>query len=344
MRIINKSIHIINYEDGNVYPREIPDSFNEYVNELIRHINTNASVREYKPRSQTTQVINDIKGIITDVIESTNVDMSLFDDVADRLLRKEVEAQVRIAQMQVAVQRGSLIQSLLFDEENNSYTYLLAKVEHSDFVDDADFSFKTGFSKDKKTIWKSCLFHCDIDENINVSYAKIYSNNKAKFWSDDFLELDVMITDESNTIKAFKAIDEVLTRQIKKTAPNDYTVIRNSVIAHFKGTQHFDYGNMVEEILGEYQVADLNLESLAKLKEKLSGLPENKHFDRQFMPISAAINARIKKIYKVNNGIEIKITDCIDNIKETIKSFEDDNGVRFVKIKTNNTETFNYFK
>ncbi len=39
---------------------------------------------------------------------------------------------------------------LLFDEENKTSIYLLAKDEHSDFVDDSDFSFKSGFSKDKK--------------------------------------------------------------------------------------------------------------------------------------------------------------------------------------------------
>ena len=54
--------------------------------------------------------------------------------------------------------KGSLIQALLYDEENESFSYLLAKVEHSDFVDDADLSFKSGFSKNKKTYWKSCLF------------------------------------------------------------------------------------------------------------------------------------------------------------------------------------------
>lgn len=50
-----------------------------------------------------------------------------------------------------------MIQALLYDDERDKYTYLLAKVEHTDFVDDSDFSFKSGFSKDMKKLWKSCI-------------------------------------------------------------------------------------------------------------------------------------------------------------------------------------------
>ena len=57
--------------------------------------------------------------------------------------------------MDTNVQKGSLIQALLYDEDKDSSMYLLAKVEHTDFVDDTDFSFKSGFSKDTKKIWKS---------------------------------------------------------------------------------------------------------------------------------------------------------------------------------------------
>lgn len=56
-----------------------------------------------------------------------------------------------------------------------------------------------------------------------TSYAaRIYSNTVAKYWSDDFLELDEMINDESNTSKAFKAIESTLNRNIRNIAPRDH--------------------------------------------------------------------------------------------------------------------------
>lgn len=125
--------------------------------------------------------------------------------IADRLLRKEKEAQSHVGRMNINVRKGSLIQVLLFDQDSETYKYLIAKVEHCEFVDDSDYSFKTGFSKDKKTIWKSCLIDL-FDPSAETFDAKIFSDTKAKYWSMDFLELIELIDDETNTVNSFKAI------------------------------------------------------------------------------------------------------------------------------------------
>ena len=102
--------------------------------------------------------------------------------LARRLLLEETKAQIQIRHTNTTVQKGSLIQALLFDDIAEKYVYLLAKVEHTEWVDDSDFTFKTGFSKDKKTIWKSCLFDLS---NLTAQefYAKVYSDTKAQYWS-----------------------------------------------------------------------------------------------------------------------------------------------------------------
>lgn len=58
--------------------------------------------------------------------------------------------------MDIRVQKGSLILALIEDE--GKALFLLAKVEHTDFFDDSDYSIKSGFSKDKKRSGKpACL-------------------------------------------------------------------------------------------------------------------------------------------------------------------------------------------
>lgn len=234
MIIANRSIHIIDYENNRILSRDIPATFDEYVGELIEHINRNDSVRDYKTRSRYTEVIS---GAIAISSQKDNADVvrERTNSIANRLLVKEVEAQGHIGRLNTNVQKGSLIQALLLDEQEHKHVYLLAKVEHSTFVDDVDFSFKTGFSKDKKTIWKSCL------------------------------------------------ID-------------------------------------------------------------LPQLPEKKGFDRQFNSAPKTINARIRKTYEVNDGIQLKITDAIENLNETIVAYQDENGVRYLRIKTNNESTFRRFR
>lgn len=342
MQILNNSIRIIDYANEKVYVRDTPDTFNEYISELIAHINSNQYVRSYKTTSNATEVISCILDILNNK-ESSGLFEVKNNIIADRLLRKEKEAQRHVGRMNINVRKGSLIQALLFDQDSETFQYLIAKVEHSEFVDDSDYSFKTGFSKDKKTIWKSCLIDL-FNPAAETFDVKVYSDTKAKYWSIDFLELVELISDETNTVSSFKAIDGFLNRNIKRVSKQDYVVIRNAFISYMKSNEHIDYRTMVDTVLKNYVPYDFDKERLDEYRNKLYDLPNKKGFDYQFNSIPTAINARIGKIYKVTTGIEVKITDSIPDIKETIKAFQAENGVRYLRIKVTDADTYDSFK
>ena len=125
MRVITQAIRVIDYENNEVLTRDIMPNFSEYIEQLIAYINNNTSVREYRTQSANTEVIAAILEIVRQQedldLVTRNVDM-----IADRLLRKEKEANERIAQLDTNVQKGSLILALIENEENISF--LLAKV------------------------------------------------------------------------------------------------------------------------------------------------------------------------------------------------------------------------
>ena len=342
MKIIYNSIRIIDYVNEKVYHRTTPESFNEYVLELITHINSNKSVRAYKTSSNSTEVISCVLDILRNETNEKYV-IHKNDVIAQRLLRTEKEAQSRVSSMNVNVKKGSLIQALIFDEARGTYLYLLAKVEHSDFIDDYDFSFKTGFSKDKKTIWKSCLLDL-FNPDADIFDAKVYSDTKAMYWSKKFLELEEVISDETNTVNAFKAIEAILNRSVKNESKQDYMIIRNSFISYMKSNEHIDYNNMVDSVVGNYSPCEIDEARLINLKEKLYKLPAERKFDYQFTSVPKAINARIGKVYKVNTGIEVKITDGIPNLRETIRAFQASDGNRYLQIRTTDTDTYESFK
>lgn len=343
MQIVQKSICIIDYDFQRVLPRETPETFEAYVAELIDHISNNNSVREYKTRSNLTEVIGSILSICENQSDAALVSLRM-DRMANRLMRMEVAAQERIARTKTNVQKGSLIQALLFDKDNNSYIYLLAKVEHTEWVDDADFNFKTGFSKDKKTIWKSCMIDIP-DLEAPEFQARIYSNNVAKYWSDDFLELDEMNNDETNTNRAFKSIDTTLNQNFRGISSPDHTIIRNAFISYLINNEHIDFPTMVGTVLGSYQPVDMEIkpEKIQTIKERMLELPQKKNFDSQFNAINSAINARIKKVYPINDGIDLKVTRNISELSEMIHSVEE-NGVRYIRVRTNNPDTFKKFQ
>lgn len=125
MKIINNTIRVIDYVNEKVYNRSTPESFNEYVGELISHIKTNENVRLYNTLSNSTEVIS----CVLDILKNKDNDKYFVSKnalIANRLLRTEKEAQKRIRRMNVDVRKGSLIQALL--QENDIYFYLLAKV------------------------------------------------------------------------------------------------------------------------------------------------------------------------------------------------------------------------
>lgn len=350
MHIIHKSIHIINYDIQQVISVSTPPSFDIYVAELINHIKDNSSIRDYKTRSNSKEVIGCILNICSNSSNNDLVAEKMY-NIAKRLLEKEIEAQVQIRRINTSVQKGSLIQALLWNEDIGSYTYLLAKVEHTEWVDDADFSFKTGFSKDKKTLWKSCLFDLSDLDALNF-LAKVYSNTKAQYWNDGFLELEEINSNERNTQLAFSAIDKELGYGFKGVVGPDKTIIRNAFIGYLKNNEFIDYEIMVNTVLLNYQIADDNLnpgqqlamkERIQNIRLKLLEQPDKKKFDRQFLPVNSAINARIRKIYPVNEGIELKINNDIEDLKSTIKAVEEA-GIRYIKIKTNNNDTYQQFR
>lgn len=341
MQIITKSVHIIDYENGTTRTIVPPEAFEEYVSDLISHINDNTTIREFVTVSRRTEVIACILNTQLHITDPDAIQYNV-DAIAARLLAKETAAQQRIEHLDIQVQKGSLIQALLFDEASNIYHYLLAKVEHGGFVDDADFSFKSGFSKDKKTIWKTCLVDLSANEPAPLS-AKIYSNTAAKYWWSDFLELVPLTNDETNTLAAFRAVDSTINRIIRDMAPYDHTIIRNTVVSYFKNRDHLDYDQMVHEIMDNFAPTDLSEDKVISLRDRLLRLPEERHFDRQFTPIPSVITAKIKKVYDVYQGIKIQITDEVADIEDVIFSERDPDGTRYIKIKTTENATFQRF-
>lgn len=340
MRIITQAIRAIDYENNRILTRNIVPKFGEYIEQLISYINTNSSIREYRTISNGTEVINGILNIVKHQMNEEVVRQQIT-MIAERLLRKEREVQEKISNMDIKVQKGSLVLALIENEEN--ILFLLAKVEHTDFFDDSDYSIKSGFSKDTKKIWKTCLFEID-DVNAIQFCAKIYSNTVAKYWWNDFLELAELQSDESNTKRAFRAIETTLNRSLKKVAPYDHMVIRNVMYLYFNTVEQFDFNDMLDRTLKNYDPSDMTPEKKKDLIQKLQKLPGEYHFDRQFRPVPSIIKPKMQKTYEVYNGIQIKIAGGVEDLRNVIQAYQSEDGNRYLKIRTNNEMTFRTFE
>ena len=198
MEIIAQAVRVIDYENNSVQRRNVNmmPKFKDYIEQLIVHVSNNVSIREYHTQSTRTEVIAGILEIAGN-LETPDAIEEKIDSIAERLVRNEREAQARIGHMNISVQKGSLIFALF--EDNGNRKCILAKIEHTGFFDERDYSERFGFSKDTKKIWKTCMFDLN-NLNADQFQAKIYSNTVAKYWWFDFLELVECQNDRVNTV------------------------------------------------------------------------------------------------------------------------------------------------
>lgn len=349
MRILYKTIHNINIPQGLVAEKtDIPEDFGEFIQELVRHTTNNEGVRLYKVHDVNTQVVR----CVQDAVEAYGSDLIAeekkqrlqcgAESIADKLLRTEVDMQIQVAPMNVQIKQGSLFQSLLRDE-NGHYLYIIAKVEHQSWIDSDSLRRSIGFPGDKLNVWKSAVFLMNLEQNgITFEHIKVYTDNAAKYWSQKFLELDEVSTDERNTSEAFKAIETELKRSVKKVSEFDYIHLRNAVITYMKTNRQIDYPQMVTDIFAEYipECGNLNMRSIVI---NMRGLPGKRNFDQQFTSIPSEVKAKRSVKYRPISGIEVHIADDIADMESNICSFCDHDQRRFLRIACPDEETFRAF-
>lgn len=349
--ILNKAIFVVDYEQEEIRKIESKGEFDNYIKGLIKNINENETTRLYKIKRETTEVINCTKNIMNMCIDNSEEKEGMFNEycknIALKLLNVEKETQDRISQLGTSVKKGSLIEVLLYNTESETYSFLIAKVEHKSFIDDINFKLRTGYSTEDNKLWKSCLFKFENNnDELDIDEIKVFLDNNAKYWTDNFLEIDPMNDDDKNTNNAYKIIESTLNRNIKKLYPKDYTTLRNGVICYFRSREMFNFDEMYESIFNTYIPIEMENDTYkAYVKDKIIGIKDKPVFDNQFRINQKIIKAKVKKVYEVNNSIEIKIMDGIENLDEIINSYEDkQTGDKYIRIKTNNEETYNCFK
>jgi len=337
MELILSDIRVIDRDKKVTHSKEIPAEFALYLQQILDTITNNKVVKEYEPRDENTFVLKKIKQILfNESVEKKTKEY--FKDIAQRLLEKELDAQQRVNQLNIELQIGSLIQAVFYNDDSEEYLYLLAKVEHTSFVNDEDYSFQTGFQKELKKVFKSCIFLID-GETYSVKGVKIYLDKVAKYWFDDFLELQEKTSDEINTDRAFKSINSYLNRTMKKKHPEDRTVIRNTFINYFRTHELIDFEKMISDIFDNYQSVSIEKTEQESIRKHLLSLPSKKGFDSLFTVSLTALKARIRTTYDLYPGIKLRVEDNL----EKIQSFESEDGVHYIIVETINNDAFNTF-
>lgn len=336
------TLHHINIQEEKIITKPInKKDAEDYICEMIENIMKNEDSRKFTTQSNTTEVISSLSEIACTLEKEDQInECSAADIVANRLLRIELKTNEDIKRLKREIKKGSLIQAYLKSDEDNAY--LIAKIEHTSFIDENDLSKHIGLPYEK-VVLKTCLIRfSDNLKNLDIRISD--SNNTiSKYWWQDFLELKEVNTDVYNTTQAFDSIDYCLSRNLKENYPYDYTTLRNSTIGYFRGHESFTFDELMENVFEHYEPENVKVD-MKRIKEKVKKLPENKNFDRRFDIVQGNIKGRIRNMYKINDKIELNLLDHIENLHDIITAEKDDlSEQKYLRINVDNDYIYNTF-
>ena len=249
---------------------------------------------------------------------------------AERLLRIELEAQEKIKQLPVEIQKGSLLQACI--EHDDKTNIILTKADHSEYLDETDFQLHSGLPW-KRKIFKAIVIEIK-DEEIDSIFVFDTNTPMSKYWWRDYLELMEVYTDAHNTKTSLEMLDLKILNPIKDKYKADHTILRNSMIGYFRNKEEFDMSCFIESILQNYTPLNENLE-IDKIVEKVKALPQKYKFDTKFTIEKGEIKKRrIQYIMKLKESIDLILNDHIENLGDLIQSYSDEEGNKYVRIKS----------
>jgi len=325
MEINHLSIHRLNIENNQVEAVTKPTNrpnFDRYINNLLGDIANDTKGKKFKIRHDTTQVISIVKkGVLNSVYKEQHA-------VAQRLIEKENDAQQMTQRMGVEIRPGILLQACV--EHLSKRKYIICKAENVSFISGNTFDEDLGYPQKRKVIKSFIITYSD---NGNVEDIMITDSNSvlAKYWWDDFLELDKGHDDIYNTTTAFNAIDNILSKKLKGHYPADHMHLRNSTIRAFRNQGDFQFDYFIDQVFRNYTPVDSHL-NIGKLADELSELPTKKGFDNRFETVASEIKARLKSVVELTDSIDLHIKEGV-NTDNTIESVLI-KKVKYIRIRT----------
>jgi hypothetical protein len=329
--MINASLHHINHQENLVVSKAIEeagDRLTEYVDKLLKEISTSSRKRDFRFRSENTEVRAAIPFLFGEDFHAN------AEKIARRLLSKEIIAQAEVAKLNVEIQKGSLFQATL-ELDDGSKQVVISKADHSTILDETDFELHHGLPWNKKTFKAmSAVFR-----DGKIEFASVYDTNPemTKYWWYDFLELEKIYDEVHNTKKSLDTLQTKLFNPIKANHRVDYNILRNTTIGYFRTKKEFDIEDFVSSVLENYQTHDPNLE-IGKLVEKARTFPQKYKFDQRFSISAENINKRItNQVFPLRPDLELVLKSPVDNLSDLVTRKRDAEGRPYVMINVDET-------
>mgnify|MGYP000237787817 FL=1 len=199
MNILFSSIQNIDIDGEKIELRDKVNDFDDVLSTMLRKIDLEENVKKCREKNNSTKVYKEVYQSCK-LLEDGKLDESEFNkssgEIAQKLLEVEIDIQAQLKAMGNDIQRGAILQAIVYNDIQDVYEYYIAKLEHSEFYIEENFIKTNGFQSGKAKVYKSCKFILNNIEGIEFQSAEVYLNHKASYWIEKFLELEEINNDE----------------------------------------------------------------------------------------------------------------------------------------------------
>ncbi|HBI1635418.1 TPA: hypothetical protein I0F70_RS09440 [Enterococcus faecalis] len=317
---------------------KVSKDLKEYSKELIEENEVRKNNREYKYQNELVGTKSLIDNLLHNINNKAELE-AIFINVCDILAENLVIAQRTSSERHpmVKLREGNIIFYL------NADGFLISKIDRSRYLNGVTYEREVGLPEEKpgqKIAYFQFLDNKEVLITLSDSNPTI-----STFWFDEFLELEPVSNNEKNTRKAFMTIEGFINRQVTKISKADGTELRNNLIGYLRTNESFSITDAKEHIFGEYQPHSDEID-MKKIKSSFDKSYINKrpNFDTQFQIVPDIIKAKIKKVYKVKENIELKTNGYIENLRDDIIATRDDEGRFHLQILDVAAEVYENFK
>jgi hypothetical protein len=243
--------------------------------------------------------------------------------IAQKLYDVELVVQDNIKHL-TDVRMGGLLQLKVKHDE--CIKFVIIKIDNSEYLDEDNLDLKSGLPTSKSRLQKAAVITFTPEHIVDEVIVSDSKSTITAYWYLSFLMAEQLQDSETNTKNAFNAIDNLLTKEVKKVSPVDYWFLRNEILNHFRNEDSLAYDELVDKVKAHKPETDEFKEKFESFVDKFENLPTNapKPFDTQFDLVPTAIKARISKKVFLDINFELRINGEIDDLKSRIFAEQDD--------------------
>lgn len=309
---------------------EICDVNNEVTNQYLRQFFFSSFKFDitYRFVHEADITMNEIYSYTKHIFDNSDKFYEQSVNIAKHLYEVSVHPNIKAGELYIVYLQNCIIDDNVTDaigiykSESKDY-YLQVNSNENGY----DIECQQGINP--KKLDKGCLIFNLSDSNYKV-YVVDKNINDAMYWKKQFLTIKEEKNEYSNTSKVLKSCKKYIAKK-ENVEPEKRLELINNSVEYFENNEKFDLENFTEKVFTSEEESD-------KFKVYLDSC----EIDNKFSISSSAvtkIKKTIKNSIRLDDNVEIKFNDTVDDINNLIeKGYDKEKRKKFYKIYYNDED------